>query len=311
MEENINILFLGGAKRVSLAEKFIEEGKILNKNVTIFSYELDVNVPISFVGKIIIGLKWNDPKLYEHLQQVVKENNISIILPFLDYATIVASKLKKMIPEVFIPVSEIDLCEVFFNKEKANNWGVENKINIPGELSNFPLIAKPITGSASKGIIKIVNQEELNHLANKETYLIQQFITGKEYSFDIYVSPITKELISIVSRERLETQGGESIKSITIKDKNLLDFGKSIIEKSNLVGPLTLQILEDGITKELFFMEINPRYGGAVVNSIFAGANSPKYLLQDYLGIKNTYNEDWKDHFMMVRRFSEYYKICN
>ena len=55
MKENINILFLGGAKRVSLAEKFIQEGKELNKNITIFSYELDDNVPISFVGKIIIG----------------------------------------------------------------------------------------------------------------------------------------------------------------------------------------------------------------------------------------------------------------
>ena len=57
-------------------------------------------------------------------------------------------------------------------------------------------------------------------------------------------------------------------------------------------------------------MEINPRFGGAVLNSIFAGANSPRYILDDFYGIPNSYHENWQDNFMMLRRFSEYYKIC-
>ena len=57
-------------------------------------------------------------------------------------------------------------------------------------------------------------------------------------------------------------------------------------------------------------MEINPRFGGAVLNSIFAGANSPAYLLNEYYKIKNNKNENWTDNFLMLRRFSENYKIC-
>lgn len=309
---NLNILFLGGAKRVSLAEKFIDEGKERGVRINIFSYELDIDVPISLVGEIVIGLRWNDSNLYNHLLEIIETKKIDIILPFLDYATIVSAKLKKMTEDmnVFIPVSDNKICEVFYNKYLANEWCIENDIKIPSNVGKYPLIAKPIHGSASKGILVLESLADFNNLGNKEAYLIQEFVKGKEYSVDVYVSIQDNEIVSIVPRERLETQGGESIKSITIKDERIINFSKKIIERTKLVGPLTLQLIENSATKDLYFMEINPRFGGAVLNSIFAGANSPKYMLNDFYKIKNTYNEDWTDKFLMIRRFSEHYKIC-
>lgn len=311
-KKDINILFLGGAKRVSLAEKFIDEGKERGLNVNIFSYELDINVPISLVGEIIIGLRWNDNNLYDHLLETIKAKNIDIVLPFLDYATIVSARLKKLVDDkdVFIPVSDEGICEVFFNKRLANEWCIENSINIPSDINSYPLIAKPIHGSASKGILILESPADFDNLTNKKNYLVQKFVKGKEYSVDVYVSVQDREIVSIVPRIRLETQGGESIKSITLKDERLINFSREIIGKTKLVGPLTLQLIEDSATKELFFMEINPRFGGAVLNSIFAGANSPKYLLNDFYKIKNSYDGNWIDSFLMMRRFSENYKIC-
>lgn len=310
--KGLNILFLGGAKRVSLAEKFIDEGKNKKIGVKIFSYELDENVPISFVAEIIIGLRWKDANIYNHLLEVIETKKIDIVLPFLDYATIVLARLKKLTEgkDVFIPVSDEKLCEVFFDKYLANEWCIENGINIPSDTDKYPLIAKPIHGSASKGILVIENPVDLKNLANKEDYFLQQFVKGNEYSVDIYVSTEDKKIVSIVPRIRLETQGGESIKSITIKDERLINFSREIIKKAKLVGPFTLQLIENEDTKELYFMEINPRFGGAVINSIFSGANSPEYLLNDFYKIKNTYNENWTDSFLMIRRFSENYKIC-
>jgi carbamoyl-phosphate synthase large subunit len=310
--KELNILFLGGAKRVSLAEKFIEEGKKKEINVKIFSYELDDDVPISLVAEIIIGLRWKDANLYTHLLEIIDTKKIDIVLPFLDYATIVSARLKKLTEgkDVFIPVSDEKLCEVFFDKHLANEWCIENGINIPSRTDKYPLIAKPIHGSASKGILVLENPLDLKNLANKEDYLIQQFVKGNEYSVDVYVSTEDKKIVSIVPRIRLENQGGESIKSITIKEERLIDFSREIIEKTKLVGPITLQLIENEETKDLYFMEINPRFGGAVLNSIFSGANSPIYLLNDFYKLKNTYNEDWTDKFLMIRRFSEHYRIC-
>ncbi len=311
-KEELNILFIGGAKRVSLAEKFMEEGKNRGINVRIFSYELDENVPISFVAKIIIGLKWSDENLYSHLQDVIRDNNIDIVLPFLDFATIVCARLKTLVSaSVFIPVSDEGKCAIFFDKKKANDWCLGNKIPVPSATDQFPLIAKPVHGSASKGIQVLESVKDLDNLKNKENYLIQKFVKGMEYSVDVYVSPLSNEIISIVPRIRLETQGGESIKSITVKSEPLIRFSREIIEKTGLVGPLTLQLIEDSVTKDMYFMEINPRFGGAVLNSIFAGANSPGYLLDDFAKTPSSYQEGWTDRFLMLRRFSEYYKICN
>lgn len=310
-KEELNILFIGGAKRVSLAEKFIEEGKLRGINVRIFSYELDENVPIYFVATIITGLKWTDERLYDHLQEVIHENRIKIVLPFLDFATIVCARLKEMLGNtVFIPVSNEKICETFFDKKNANDWCLNNGIPVPSSTASFPLIAKPVQGSASKGILVLQSENDLSQLKNKEEYLVQQFIKGPEYSIDIYVSARSSEIISIVPRIRLETQGGESIKSITIKDKRLIQLSRMIIEKTGLIGPLTLQLIEDAQTKEIYFMEINPRFGGAVLNSIFAGANSPQYILDDFYQVPISYQENWQENFMMLRRFSEYYKIC-
>ena len=58
---NINILFLGGAKRVSFGRKLIEAGRELDMDVRIYSYELEPEVPVALVGGVIIGRKWNAP----------------------------------------------------------------------------------------------------------------------------------------------------------------------------------------------------------------------------------------------------------
>lgn len=311
LNKSVNILFLGGAKRVSLAEKFIESGEKSGLTVSIFSYELTDEVPIAFVATVVIGLKWNDEKLYDHLLETITNESINIVLPFLDVATLIAAKLKSIVPaNVFVPVSDLFLCETFFNKTLANDWCISENISVPNKLSSFPLIAKPITGSASKGLIILNDKVQLDQLADKEQYLVQKFIKGKEFSVDVYVSPITNKIISIVPRERLETQGGESIKSITVKDSDVISFSEEIIIKSKLTGPLTLQILQEEATNNLYFMEINPRYGGAVLNSITAGANSPLYLLNDYFKRQNNRNDEWQNNLLMIRRFTEYYRLC-
>jgi len=259
----INILFLGGAKRASLAELFIDAGNELGLDVKIFSYELDANCPISFVGEVILGEKWKSPNLISHLKQTISQKEIDIVLPFVDPATVIASKLKEGLGDsVFIPVGDFIDVEQFFDKNKTTEWCEGVGIPYPKFDKTFPVIAKPIHGSASKGIEVFYSKEEFESFDKKmENYVIQKFIRGKEYTVDCYVSTQNKQLICSVPRERIEMQGGESIKSITVKDSRIIEFVHAIINKSGLVGPITVQLLKDKITDDLFFMEINPRFG--------------------------------------------------
>lgn len=314
MMKEINILFLGGSKRISIAEKFIEAGLSLNYKINIFSYELTDKNPIFFIAKeVIIGKKWNEASIYNHIEEVIQTKEIHILIPFVDPATIILSKLKNQIqekyPKVLFAVSDFLQTELFFNKLTANSWCLLNEINVPDQvLDHFPLIAKPKAGSASKGIIIVENVEQLVKI-DQRAFLIQKFINGFEYTIDCYVS-YEHKVISITPRSRIEVQGGESIISKTFKEKDIINFSERILKKACLFGAITIQIIIDKSTSEIFFMELNPRFGGGVVTSIGAGANIPLYLLNDYLGIKQEYTENWNDKVLMIRRFNEFFIQC-
>lgn len=310
--KELNILFLGGAKRVSLAEKFISSGMERGIAVNIFSYEINDDTPISFIGKIIFGKKWSDNQILEDIEKVIIDEKIGLLLPSVDLATITASNFKQFTKtKCFIPVPNPELCQIFFNKQSTYNWCLKNNIPVPESNIKFPMIAKPIYGSASIGICKINNQEEFDIFKSNNKineYNIQRFIDGIEYSVDVYVSIQSRKVVVAVPRIRIEVTGGEATKSITKKDIKLIELSKKVALKSGLTGPMVIQFIQDKNSKEFYLMEVNPRFGGAVLCSIGAGADFPGYIIDEIQGIELLpYNIDWEDNMLMVRRFSEFY----
>lgn len=220
----VNILFLGGARRISLAERFIDAAERLKIEPSLFSYELSENVAISGLAKIIVGLKWNHKDILKHLSKVIDDLNINIVLPFVDPATVVAAKLKKKRKDIFIPVSDESICDIFFDKRKANAWFVKNGFPVPESSSSFPLIAKPYKGSATKHVMIMKNIEDLEFFKanfNQKKYLVQRFIEGTEYTIDSYIS-VFGQTLSVVPRKRIEIMAGEVTKSITERELRII-----------------------------------------------------------------------------------------
>ena len=310
----MRILFLGGAKRVSMAEHFLAHGKSEDGGVQIFSYELDREVPVSEVATVIPGLKWSDPALLAHLRTVTEAYGIEIIVPFVDQAITVAAEMRA-VASLFAPVSCESVCRLFFSKVQTHAWCVEHGIPVPStDLSEFPLIAKPDQGSASRGIVELRDRAELDAFVARHDagrYLIQKFVFGNEYTVDAYRSCSGGNINYLVPRIRIETQGGESIKTRTTRHPRIEELSRLIIETSGLAGATTLQFLEDGITGEIYLMEVNPRFGGGVLAAIGAGVNVARIVIDDLR--KRTTNEvtDWEVGLLMMRRFQEIYRHAN
>lgn len=308
--KKVNILFLGGAKRVSLAEHLIKAGKKLGLDIAIFSYELDERVPLASVGTILKGKKWSDADLFSDLHNQIMRNDISIVLPFVDPAIEVAELLKSGNQNLFIPTCGKDICHIMFDKVLSERWFIEKGLPIPPSFSQndqiqFPIIVKPRTGSASKGIRVIEDAEEWDKLVNKDNYVIQQFIADREeYTVDCYVTTSGK-IISIVPRLRILTAGGEVMNSETRRDKDLIAISEKVLMSGDFKGPVTIQFLRDKKTGENYIMEINPRLGGGVITSIEAGADITEFILCDYLGEELQPCNDWKDKTLMTRYFKE------
>lgn len=306
---DINILFLGGAKRVSVANHFKYTAEEMGHNVNVFSYELDEKVPIACIGSVIIGKKWSDNDLLTDLKANIEKYNISIVLAFVDPAIYVICELKKLCPNVFIPVSESDLCNIMFDKVLSAHWFEEHNISQPSCYTDpksfkYPVILKPRTGSASKGIVVCKTKEELPNV-DFSNYLVSEFIADHtEFSVDCYVSQ-QGVVTSVVPRIRLETAGGEAVRSKTVKDIAIIEESKKILTSGEFRGPITIQYLKDNKTGKVYVMEINPRLGGAVVTSIGAGSGIIKMILEEFLGNNISPITDWRDNTVMVRYFNE------
>ena len=67
-------------------------------------------------------------------------------------------------------------------------------------------------------------------------------------------------------------------------------------------GCLTMQFFLNKITRRIIGIEINPRFGGGYPLSYLAGANYPKWLIEEYILEKNIpFFNDWENNLLMLR----------
>lgn len=309
-QKTTTVLMLGGAKRVSFARLLIDAGRRRGTDVRILSYETIHTVPIACVGTIVAGRRWSDPDIIGHLSQIVDSEHVDIVLPFVDGAIEICSRLKERRPDVFIPVSDYATAHAMFDKKAAAAAFTEKGIDIPATYTpdncRFPAILKPREGSASKGIIVAHEKEELLRAGNLDNYLIQEYIADRdEYTVDCYVSTIDGRVLCAVPRLRISTSGGEVDRTQTRRIPALIDTSKKILKAFGFAGPVTLQFIHDKTADRHLLMEINPRLGGGVVCSIRAGADIAEMILTEAAGSAAAEMPDWRDGALMARYFSE------
>lgn len=311
MRQVVNILFLGGAKRVAMGRLFIEAGRRLGMEVVLFSYELSTEVPVSEVSHVIVGRRWNDPALMEDLHEVVTENRIDIIIPFVDPAVEIAARYCLSDPSVWTPFKDGVLAEHMFDKCKADelfrNIGVPVPRNAGLEKITGEVIAKPRHGSASKGIRVMENDEYAAMRSRGETdgYIFQEYISDREeYTVDCYVASDGK-VICAVPRRRLEVAGGEVVSTVTVADKDIEAISRNVLEGLSLRGAVTIQFLRDRTDGRLMIMELNPRLGGGAVCAVYAGADIPAFILTDWRDGKVQVCDDWQAGVKTCRYFED------
>ncbi|MGM9847970.1 MAG: ATP-grasp domain-containing protein [Muribaculaceae bacterium] len=294
----LSILMHGGAKRVSIARMFLAEAKKKGLKLDLYSWELQPVVPIAEVAEIAVGRRCDDPLLLEDLHKFTIEKGIDIMIPFIDPAIGVVAKYRDLYGGIFAPLGSFESVEGMFDKVVAAEIFEKAGLPIPAtySLENhlFPLIAKPRFGSASQGILVINSEVQLAEIADKaDGYLLQEYIARREeITVDCYVAA-DGEIIATVPRLRIAVIGGEVSRTITIDSPEIVELSRKTLAALNLRGAVTLQFIRDLDSGRILLMEINPRLGGGVVCSIHAGANMPRYILQEALGQKPEPCSNW------------------
>lgn len=301
----ITILMLGGAKRVSVARHIVDAFRRLGHQARVLSYELNWRVPAVAVAEVLPGKRWSDPELMADLRRIIAQRHVSLVLPFVDPAVEICARLKADCPGTFIPVSPEAVCHAMFDKAEAYRLFAEKGLPQPPLAADrFPRIYKPRTGSASKGIFVARRPADVPEGIDTDAYLVQEFVeNAREFTVDCYVRQ-DGEVLSVVPRERLETAGGEAMRSVTVGDPALIALSHKVLEAIELRGPVTLQFLRSA-AGEYLLMEINPRLGGGVVTSIGAGSRLPDMLAAETVGLRPEPFSAWEPGTLMARYTQE------
>ncbi len=313
-KNNLNILFTCAGRRVSLIEAFRKAMAELNVSGTLYAADITSASPAYHIAdQGLTIMPAGRIEYVPHLLSLVKKHKIGLVVPLtdLDLRSLARhrDRFRDAGCDVMIGSEEaVTLCR---DKARTNELlGRHGLATIKTlTLSDFrispfyPCFVKPIRGSASVGTGVIRNERELTaHVATFGDLLImQEYVPGQEFTIDVYRSRDGK-IHCVVPRQRLVVRSGEVEKGITVKDQSLID---EAIKLANIIGDIwgvfccQCRRSKDGVPR---FFEINPRFGGGAPLAIAAGADLPKYLIQEVLGMKITAKiGDFKDHLLMLR----------
>jgi carbamoyl-phosphate synthase large subunit len=212
-----------------------------------------------------------------------------------------------------VAISSPDTVEICADKKKSHRWLVENGfptvrqacsadvLRQPSDWA-FPLIAKPSRGSASVGVRIVDSVTELESLSKESNGLvIEEIATGSEHTVNVFVNQL-RQCVCAVPHYRLEVRAGEVSKGVTVKHLGIMELVSRVAELlPGAYGPLNIQGFLDS-DSDFRITEINARFGGGYPLAYKAGADFPRWLIEECFGwpsppVLNT----WEDGLTMLR----------
>ncbi|MBC8471803.1 MAG: ATP-grasp domain-containing protein [Planctomycetes bacterium] len=318
-KNKLNILFTCIGRRVSLLDSFRRAAGQLKINASFFGTDTTKLSPaLQLCDASFLVKPTTHPGYIRQLLSIVKDNKVKLLVPTvdLDLKLLAQNKPKFTSLGCQLLVSDPEVIDICQDKRKTYRFLVKNDFDTPATMSvrsalskgklNWPCFLKPWDGYAGRGNAIVNNRRELSFFAKRiPNAICQQFIKGTEYTCDVYID-FNLKVRCVVPRKRIEVRTGEVSKAQIEKNIGIMKQAAGLAEKLGAgPGVITLQLFltSDGKIK---FVEINPRFGGGAPLSIKAGANFPKWILQELLGKKQNIRFDgFKDNLIMLRYDSE------
>jgi carbamoyl-phosphate synthase large subunit len=107
--------------------------------------------------------------------------------------------------------------------------------------------------------------------------IVMEYLPFEEYSVDLLANH--REIIIAIPRLREKIVDGISVKSVIVKEDDVIEYASRIVNQLGLHGNIGVQVRRGNLHQPKI-LEINPRIQGTIVHCTAAGINLP------YLAIK-------------------------
>ena len=310
--KTVNVLILSAGRRVELIHCFKDARERLGISGKVVAVDLSKTAPALYhaEGHHLVPPVGSSGYIDE-LIRICTEEDIHLMIPTIDTELKVLSKNRERIEEATnakVMISDPGVIGICRDKNRTSEFfreaGVKTPENIdPGKIAGkdleFPLFIKPLDGSSSINAFQVRTMKELEFFKDYvPNPIIQRFTEGDEYTIDAFCD-FQGRIIHIVPRLRIATRGGEISKGKVVKDREIIGETEKVLKALKPMGHITLQCIRND--QGIYFIEINPRFGGGAPISIKAGADSPENLYRLLSGETLEYNEDYQDRMMALR----------
>lgn len=285
----MHILFTGVGRRIELLQAFRSAALVLNKDLRLYGADMSGTAPaLAYCDYTRRVVAMRDPEYIPNLLEICREDAIDLVIPTIDTDLLVLSENRERFEEIgtCVMISAPEMIRICRDKKRTSQFFMDCGLHAPTTINDwkkyedfYPAFIKPKDGSSSINAFQVHNVRELEVYAGQiEDYIIQPFISGREYTIDIFCDWIG-EPVSIVPRERLQVRAGEVLKAQITMDETMIEEARMLCRALKPCGPMTVQLIRDKAGID-WFIEINPRYGGGAPLSMKAGARSAETILK-------------------------------
>ncbi|HSC92978.1 MAG TPA: ATP-grasp domain-containing protein [Gaiellaceae bacterium] len=255
----------------------------------------------------------SDPGYLDALRGLVDEHEVDLIVPLTDLDQHLLAAERERLGAVLL-LSETEVVEAMADKWLAHRFFLDRDLPspdtwLPGDLPRelpFPVLVKARAGFGSRHIYRAETPEQLAFfLAHTPVdSMVQACCAGEEFSIDV-LSDLDGRCLNAIPRTMIESKGGESIKGMTIADRELIEFGRRVAETLPILGPANVQCFREPDGR-LLITDVNPRFGGAFPLPLAAGSRYPELAIQLALGERPEPRVgDFREGIVMTRFFSD------
>ena len=227
----------------------------------------------------------DDPRYVTALRELCELHNVGVVLPLTDLDIVVLAQarvdghLPALVPAPEIARATYDKYETHLLLQRL---GLPSPPTVlPGadldSFNDYPVMIKPRRGSGARSIHLAKNPDQARFFIDyvEEPVMVQRAMGGPELSIDC-LGDMHGRCLNAIPRTMLESRGGESIKGTAVRDDELIELGRRVMEALDVRGPATIQVFRDpqigvGIT------DVNTRFGGAFPTPAYAALPGRTY----------------------------------
>lgn len=313
----MKIMLTSVGRRVELVQAFKNAADQLKWKVEIYGADITDTAPaLAYCDHQVMVPKINEEDYLPALQKICNEENINALIPTIDTDLMLLAQNKDRFGSTRVIVSNAEKISICRDKRYTLDYFRSLGIKSPDTIddwrkyhSGYPAFIKPKNGSSSVFAYKVNDENELKLLANQvPDYIVQPFIDGTEYTVDIFCD-FEGNPVFITPRIRLAVRAGEVLKTKIVQDSKIISTMKKLLQDFKPCGQITVQLIREKETKEDYYIEINPRFGGGAPLTIKAGADSAKAILLLLAGEKLDYVDNAAQNGAVYSRFDQSIRV--